>query len=89
MKNFVNAKTELKNRPQDAAYSLTPSQILLGNAMMYARLLTIETLLIELVKKNNIELKDDDGNVIGVDEYVDYSNELWTREYFESLGEKV
>lgn len=91
MKNFEALKKEIDekmNETKDKSFSMTPSQILLMQAQMFGMISTNQELLKKIINANNIELKDDDGNVFSVEEFCEYHNKLMTFTFFDIHEEK-
>ena len=90
MKNFNELKNELDQiKISDIDSDLT--KLIFPLLIIYSKVNIIETLLIKLFKHHNIELKDDDGNVIDFDEYIQYvdkSNLISFIELMNSSNEK-
>ncbi|MFA5207410.1 MAG: hypothetical protein WC428_02020 [Candidatus Paceibacterota bacterium] len=74
MKNFNELKEKIKKEEEkikDKTFALTQKEIIINQAQIYSDVNCILILLEKMAKQLNIEIKDDDGNIISIDDYCD------------------
>lgn len=92
MKNFnesVKMHEEELEKEKNLVVAMSPSQLAVLQIQIIGKLQTIENLLCRIVKEQKIEFKDDEGNTIDLDQYVDLNNSAnvldWLKT-FEKIG---
>lgn len=92
MKNFNEAVEKLRKEQKETNHNIREfhfSDIFIALSIISGKLSTVQNLLRKIIIENNIELKDDDGNIIPIDEYIEFCDEANSLSLFQTLGSEV
>lgn len=87
MKNFFEEKKKLEEEYamyESQSFAVTLPQIALFQAMMFGMVSANQQLLKKIIKELKIELKDDDGNIVDVNDFCEFHQKAVTLGYFKN-----